>query len=89
MSSDRWRLVASILDRAQDLDPEALARLLDETCNDPDVRAEVESLLEYASTGAPFLRTGGARALPSSLRPTDPSAVPTAASSPSGRLGRR
>jgi tetratricopeptide (TPR) repeat protein len=89
VSSDRWRRVASILDRAEGLDPEARARLLDETCNDPDVRAEVESLLEYASTGASFLRTGGAHALPRSLRPTDLTAVRSAASLPSGRLGHR
>jgi tetratricopeptide (TPR) repeat protein len=89
VSSDRWRRIASILDLAQGLDPDARARLLDETCDDPDLRTEVESLLEYASTGASFLRTGGAHALPKSLLPADLTAVPTAVPLPSGRLGHR
>ena len=90
MSSDRWRRVAAILDRAEPLDPAARERLLDETCSDPDLRAEVESLLEYASTGASFLRTGGARVLPESLRPPDlTSAAPAAVAVPTGRLAQR
>lgn len=89
MRSDRWKQVASILDCAQDLDSEALGHLLDETCRDPGLRAEVEDLLAYASTGASFLRTGGAYGPQSSQGPSDFSAAPSSVPMPSGKLGDR
>lgn len=47
MDDDRQRKLRQLFDRALDLDPEAQRRLLDEACaDDPELRQELESLLE-------------------------------------------
>ncbi len=48
MSSDRWRKIEEVFQRAADLPRHQRASFLDEACrNDPELRADVESLLSY------------------------------------------
>jgi TolB-like protein/tetratricopeptide (TPR) repeat protein len=47
MDGDRRRKVRQLFDQAQDLEPEVLGLFLDQACiEDPDLRREVESILE-------------------------------------------
>src|SRR5262249_43343501 len=46
--------VEFLLDRARQMPPEERADFLTSECPDPEVRAEVESLLEYATTTVSF-----------------------------------
>ena len=56
MDPDRWRDIERVLDEALAHDPEHWQSVLDASCsNDPELRAEVESLLRQASNAEHFL----------------------------------
>ena len=56
MDPDRWRVIERVLDEALAHEPEHWQAVLDETCsNDPELRAEVESLLRQAGSAQDFL----------------------------------
>jgi hypothetical protein len=58
MNAERWQLVERVLDRALTSDSSSWPRLLDDTCSsDPELRAEVESLLAQRSAAEQFLAT--------------------------------
>jgi serine/threonine protein kinase len=58
MDADRWRRVEELFHAASRLAPAGRARLLDESCRgDAALRAEVESLLGYATTSDGFIET--------------------------------
>jgi len=46
MSPERWTEINAVLDEALDRDPDDPASVLDEICDDPDLREDVRSLLE-------------------------------------------
>lgn len=59
--TDRWEEVARVFGLAMDASPDARAAILDEACaDDPELRAEVESLLEADATGEDLLGKIGA-----------------------------
>ncbi|MEM8962992.1 MAG: serine/threonine-protein kinase, partial [Acidobacteriota bacterium] len=47
MDTQRWQRIKTLLDGCADLDSEARARWLDDACDDPSLRAEVESFLAF------------------------------------------
>lgn len=56
MDADRWRRVADVLDAALATEPAAWPALLEKTCSgDPDLRREVESLLQRVDAVHGFL----------------------------------
>ncbi len=56
MTPDRYRQVKSILQAALELDPAGRAAFLDRACrDDPDVKAEVQSLLDHDEKSGGFL----------------------------------
>ena len=58
LTSERWRRVKAILDRALELEPGARGALLDQVCgSDLSLRAEVESLLAEEDEAAGFLES--------------------------------
>ncbi len=79
MNQERWKQVREVLDKAINVSPAELPAFLDRACpEDPELRAEVESLLQsHLEAGTGFLE--GA--------PIDLNAHPTPESKP--RVGRR
>lgn len=64
----RWRHIESILDLALDLSPAERSALLDESCaGDPDLRAEVEAVLEADEQAGTFLATPAGEYFPDLL----------------------
>lgn len=61
MTDEPWDRIREILDRALDRPPGERADWLDAVCEDPQIRAEVESLLAAYEEDDPFFETGGAR----------------------------
>jgi len=61
MTDEPWDRIREILDRALDRPPGERADWLDSVCEDPKIRAEVESLLAAYEEDDPFFDTGGAR----------------------------
>ena len=58
MTPERWRQVKTIFHEAADCEPSSLAALLDQRCDgDPDLRAEIESLLAAAREPSAALET--------------------------------
>ena len=58
MNSDRWRRIDDLFAAALELDESALPTFLAEQCaGDPELRAEVESMLRFADTSKEFLET--------------------------------
>jgi eukaryotic-like serine/threonine-protein kinase len=56
MSPEDWMRVRSILEPALELDASSRPRFLDEACTDPELRRDVESLIElHEQAGADFL----------------------------------
>jgi len=56
MDPDRWRVIERVLDEALAHGPEQWQAVLDESCStDPELRAEVESLLRQATNAQSFL----------------------------------
>lgn len=56
MDPDRWRVIERVLDEALAHRPEQWQAVLDEACStDPELRAEVESLLRQATKAQTFL----------------------------------
>ena len=56
MDPDRWRVIERVLDQALAREPEQWQAVLDASCsNDPELRAEVESLLRQAGNAQSFL----------------------------------
>lgn len=54
MDPERWQRVGELFHRALEQDADGRARLLDSACRgDPELRAEVESLLAHHESGAP------------------------------------
>ncbi len=51
MSSPRWQQIKKIVDAALDRDPSERARFLDQVCQDPEIRKEVDSLLTHEAEG--------------------------------------
>ena len=51
MSSPRWQQIKKIVDAALDRDPSERARFLDQACQDPEIRKEVDSLLTHEAEG--------------------------------------
>jgi serine/threonine protein kinase len=57
MTASRWNTIRELFQAAARYEPEARARFLDEACaGDPDLRQEVESLLEAREPGGPMDR---------------------------------
>jgi len=55
-SSERWPEIERLLDRALDLQPEDRPAFLDQACSgDPELRGEVERLLQAAAASDGFL----------------------------------
>src|SRR5579864_4115559 len=53
--SERWRRLEGLFYQALELQPEARAEFLDQNCGDPELRKEVEGLLESAEKTTDFL----------------------------------
>src|SRR5438067_731537 len=69
MTTERYRQVKLILDAALELNPTARTALLDRSCaGDPELRTEVESLLQHDSESAGFLEEPAAEALKTAFR---------------------
>lgn len=47
MTTSQWKEIQKLFDEAVALPPEEWAAFLDRACDDPDVRGNVESLLEH------------------------------------------
>ena len=62
MGFTRWERVKELFDQAIERPPEERAGFLDEACDDPAVRAEVEALLEAEEHAPSFLEEGAAKA---------------------------
>jgi len=72
MTPERWEQIKSVFAVAVTLDPETRARYLDTACtDDPELRREVDSLLEANPTEGEFLDTPVVRLRPAS--PAEPS----------------
>lgn len=84
----RWKQISDLLDEVLDLDPAARDAYLDAHCSDPDLRAEVEALIE-AEANAPAFLNGEAADLAADLIDGDEDDVPDAVNtlSPGERLG--
>jgi serine/threonine protein kinase/TolB-like protein len=54
-SSERWRRLEGLFYQALELQPEARAHFLDQNCGDPELRKEVEALLQSADKTTDFL----------------------------------
>ena len=55
MSPERWQRLQELFAAALPLAPEARARLLDEQCDDEELRRDVESLVRAAESAGGFL----------------------------------
>ena len=60
MTDEQWDRIREVLNRGLDRPPGERADWLDSACEDPKVRAEVESLLAAYEEDDPFFETGGA-----------------------------
>jgi serine/threonine protein kinase/TolB-like protein/Tfp pilus assembly protein PilF len=54
-SSERWRRLEGLFYQALELQPEARAHFLEQNCGDPELRKEVEALLQSADKTTDFL----------------------------------
>ena len=62
MGFSRWDRVKELFDKAVERPPDERAAFLDEACDDPDVRVEVETLLEADQNAPSFLEGGAGKA---------------------------
>jgi Tol biopolymer transport system component/tRNA A-37 threonylcarbamoyl transferase component Bud32 len=64
MRSDRWRQIDSILDSALSISADRRSAFLDDACRaDPDLRAEIESLLKHESGAENFMEDSAMRVI--------------------------
>ncbi|MFB6274133.1 MAG: tetratricopeptide repeat protein [Salinibacter sp.] len=60
MTPERWERVSEVLDAVYEHPPAEWAAVLDEVCEDPEVRAEAEAILEGEEEVGTFLEAGAA-----------------------------
>lgn len=58
MTPERWQQVERIYQAALEREPAARPAFLDQICaGDPELRREVESMLEFSAEGDPFMES--------------------------------
>jgi len=75
MTPERWERVSEVLDTVYEHPPAEWDDVLDEACEDPEVRAEAAAILESEDEAAAFLEAGAGPHL-SALVPDDPASEP-------------